>query len=333
LDTVGTDSDGLACLRPHAPTGDPFADTWYYYLNDPAVGYLKIVFLSYVNEDTAPGTQAAYVHVAHAPLDGPKAEYDHYSPVVVSGPVDSDEPFAFRFEVPGLVDIDETTLRLTLADVSVQASFRGGHRHYFDEPHPAASPFFGPMGALPSADSHWFVFTLGTPATYRLETPTASHAGTGLMYAERGWSVQQALGFCYLMAVSEEATVVLTCGMPDATTQVWAARVVTANHDLTFLPLSAGAHADADIKPADGRVAVSVANGADEVRVVSQAALTDFYDQVTPSLTVFHADHPVAKTMNARLDLEIRRDGKVVETVSLPQSILEFGGVLYPTPR
>lgn len=330
-----TTADSLALFRPHAPTGDPFADTWYFYLNDPAVGYLKIVFLSYVGDDTPAGTQCAYVHIAHAPLSGPRVEYDHYFPEVTTGPVHGPLPHGFRFEVPGSVAIDETTLRLTLADVTVEAAFVGPHHHYFDEPHPAASPFFGPVetappDALADADSHWFVFTLGTPARYRLQTGAGTLEGTGLMYAERGWSVRQAFGFCYLMAVSDEARLVLTCGMPAPGSQVWAARVVTASHDLTFLPFAGDVTADADLQPSAGRAVVTLTQGDLEVRVISQASSHDFYDQVTPSVTVFHADHPVAKTMNARLDLQIVQNGEVIEQVTLPQSILEFGGVLYP---
>jgi hypothetical protein len=320
-----------ALYRPHPPTADPFADTWYAYLNDPDVGLLKVVFLSYLNDRTEDGHQHAYVHVAHAPVDGPSREWDHWFRDVVSKPVESRGPEAFRFEVPGFVSIDEATMALTLPEVAVRAEWAGPHHPYFPEPDPAASPFMGPMPALPSDESHWFVHTLGTPTTYRFTDGRGETAGRGLMYAERGWSVRQAHGFCYVMAVSEPAKVVMTCGMPDDDHEVWAGRVVTDEHDLTFLPFAGDHVVTSRLDPGEGRAEVTITRDDLAVRVRAEAPLTAFYDQITPSLTVFGADHPVAKTMRAGLTLEILRDGHVVETVALPQAILEFGGVLYPT--
>ena len=128
---------------------------------------------------------------------------------------------------------------MTLPEVTVEVELDGPLLPYFPAPDGEASPFLGP-GAAPGESSHWFVHTLGTPARYRYEDPAARTEGRGLLYAERGWSVRQAHGFCYVMAVSEAARVVLTCGMADDTTPVWAGRVLTADHDLTFLPFSGG---------------------------------------------------------------------------------------------
>ena len=82
--------------------------------------------------------------------------------------------------------------------------------------------------------------------------------------------------------------------------------------------------------PAAGRVAVSLEAAGAEVRVTAHTPLKDFYDQITPSLTVFHTKHPVAKTMQARLELEVLDAGEVVEALTLPPVDPELGGVLYP---
>jgi hypothetical protein len=317
-------------FQPHPPTADPFADTWYCYLNDPGVGYLKIVFLSYLNDRTE-GAQHAHVHVALAPVGGGRHEHDAWFREVAIEQAQPDGTGRFGFHVPGVVAIDGTSFSLALPEVMVEARFTGPHHHYFPEPQQAASPFFGPLDHLPSDQSHWFVHTLGTAATYHYEEDSRAHAGSGLMYAERGWSVRQAHGFCYLMAVGEGARLMLTCGMPDDRTEVWAGRLVTPATDLTFVPLSGDPPTvTSDLQPDQGRAGVTLVQDEHEVRITSHAPLADFYDQITPSLTVFHAEHPVAKTMQAALHIEVRRNGEVVDVVDLPQSILEFGGVLYP---
>ena len=316
---------------PHPPTADRFADSWYCYLHDPGFGFLKVAFLTYLNDRTDDGVQHGYVHLVHAPVDGPTREWDHWSRAVVSEAVPERGPDAFRFEIPGVATIDETVLSVTLPDAEARIELTGPPVRYFPEPDPAASPFMGPLPELPSEQSHWFVQTLGTPASSTWRDDDGERSGSGLLYAERGWSVRQAHGFCYLVAISDAAKVVLTCGMPDDDHEVWAGRVLTADHDLTFLPFAGDIAVSSMVTSDEGRAEIRFTQGSIEVRVTAQAPLGDFYDQITPSLTVFGAEHPVAKTMDARFTLEIRVDGSVVETHDLPQSILEFGGVLYPT--
>jgi hypothetical protein len=45
---------------------------------------------------------------------------------------------------------------------------------------------------------------------------------------------------------------------------------------------------------------------------------------------VFTLGTPAEERGAARVRIEVSRDGALVETIDLPQSILEFGGVLYP---
>jgi hypothetical protein len=106
--------DARASLRPHRPTGHPFADTWYWYLHDPEVGYFKVAVVNYLNERTQPGAQHGYVHVAHAPVRGGRREYDAW----------------YRHPVA----IDEATITATLAEVSIEIAVAGPHQHYLDEP-------------------------------------------------------------------------------------------------------------------------------------------------------------------------------------------------------
>jgi hypothetical protein len=320
----------LARYQPHAPTAERFADSWYCYLNDPAVGLTKLVFLTYADESTG-GGQHGYVHVAHAPVGGAERLYDHWSRTVSSEPVGPAHVGGFRFEIPGVAVVDDRSISFTLPDVTVEATLDGPLRPYFSGPEPTASPFFGPLGHLPSEQSHWFVHTLATPTTYRYEDAEARHEGAGPMYVERGWSVGQVHGFCYLMAVSDEAALVLTCGMPDDDTKVWAGRLLTAEHDLTFVPFGAAPYdVRSDLDADAAHVEVRFEQDGLELHVTSTAPLHAFYDQITPSQTVFRADTPVAKTMDAELTVEVRRHGAVLEQLHLPQSIFELAGACYP---
>jgi hypothetical protein len=288
-----------------------------------------VAWLSYLNEHTRDDVQHGYVHVAHAPPGGGRVEADHWSREVRTEAAPERGPDAYCFELPGCANIDERTISVRLPEVEADLALDGPLLPYFPEPDSEASPFLGP-GAAPGGSSHWFVRTLGTPATWRWEDATGLREGRGLLYAERGWSVRQAHGFCYVMAVSEPAKVVLTCGMGEDGGRVWAGRVLTAEHDLTFLPFTGDVTVTSDIDQDAARVAVAFTRDGLEARVVAEAPLEEFYDQITPSLTVFHAEHPVAKTMQARLRLQVLRDGDVVESVELPQSIFELGGVLHP---
>ena len=198
-------------------------------------------------------------------------------------------------------------------EIELDVDLLGEHVPYFPPPDEDANPFLGPG----SGEGSWQIVTLGTPVRYRIE----DHQGEGLLFAERSRSRRQAYGFTYLMAVSEAAIVVLTYGQPDDRTEVWAGRILTATHDLTFLPLDH--RVAADFGP--GQADVTLTRDDVTVRVTSQAPLDTFYDSITPSQTIFGADTPVAKTMQAALRLEVGD-----EVVELPQSILEYGGVRYP---
>jgi hypothetical protein len=325
-----SDEASRARYQPHAPTAERFADSWYCYVQDPEVGITKLVFLTFADETTG-GGQHGYVHVAHAPLGGTERLYDHWATEVVCEPVGDPDLGGLRFEIPGVAVVDERSISFTLPDVSVHAQLEGPLLPYFPGPEPTASPFFGPLGTLPTEQSHWFVHTLATPTRYRYQDAEASHAGVGPMYVERGWSVGQVHGFCYLMAVSDEASLVLTCGMPDDDTQVWAGRLVTPQQDLTFVPFGPDAYEATSTLDADAaRVDVRFAQGDLELHVTSAAPLSAFYDQITPSQTVFGADTPVTKTMDAELRIDVRRGGVLVERVHLPQSIFELAGACYP---
>jgi len=74
-------------FSPRPIGGNPWSDAWYYYINDPEVGYYKIVFLTYLNESTVNDKPQAYLHVVFAPKNGEKREYDYYFKAVTSKPV------------------------------------------------------------------------------------------------------------------------------------------------------------------------------------------------------------------------------------------------------
>ena len=254
------------------------------------------------------------------PSAGRHREWDHWSRTVVSEPVEGRGPDAFRFEIPGVVAIDEATLTVTLPGVEATVELTGAPMRYFPSPTRRPAPSWAHYQSCPASRATGSSTRSGHPPPTPGGTAMAPGRAPGLLYAERGWSVRQAHGFCYLVAVSDAAKVVLTCGMPDDDHEVWAGRVVTAEHDLTFLPFAGDTAVSSTVASDEGRAEIRLTQGPIEVRVASAAHLSDFYDQITPSLTVFDAEHPVAKTMDARFTLEVLVDGGRSELHDLPQA-------------
>lgn len=325
-----TSDTSLSKFQPQPTHGNPWSDTWYYYINDEKVGYFKIAFLTYLNDRTEARKQHAYLHVAHTPINGEKREYHYYSDAVISEPVKSSLPYAFKFIVPDVATITESTLDLHLPKVAINVTLSDHHRHYFNGGNGAASPFIGETGSSYSTKSHWFVFSMATPARYSYKDNFAELSGTGLTYIERGWSSGQAMGFSYIAAVSEQASLMLSGGMvDDSGNEVWAGKLITGTSEIVFLPFSKGHVANSNIDSAEARLNIDIEEGDHRIKVRSHAPLAEFYNQVTPSLTVFHADNSVMKTMNAKLDIELYKNDQLIESIQLNQSILEFGGLRY----
>ncbi|NIB42143.1 hypothetical protein HBA55_21230 [Pseudomaricurvus alkylphenolicus] len=316
-------------FSPRPVHGFPWSDAWYYYIHDPDVGYFKIVFLTFLNQDTGADKQEAYLHVVFTPKTGQKREYDYYYKDVVAAPVNGDKPYSFKFEVPGAAKINESSIELNLPDVSISAQFKDEHIHYSNDENPGASPF-GWVTSLPFVENQWFVFSMATETQYRFKDHWAQHSGHGLTYIDRGWNDGQAAGMIYLMAVSEQVKLMFTGGIDgNLPIESWAGRLITPKHNLTFSPSIKGWDTTTKSDICASWMEVQMIEGDYRVKIVAEAPLGSFYNHVTPSLTVFQSENPVMKSMSAKTSVEVYKNDRLVETVSVDQSILEYGGSHY----
>ena len=323
---AGFNAEALAAYRPRTPAGSPWADYWYCYVNDPEVGFFKVAFLTYLGVGTGTAQQAN-LHIAFYPLDGDRRDHDAFSDTVRID-AGTDAPHGFRLEVPGAAVITDRRIELTLPEASITVELDSDHTHYWNGCNPANSPFTTETDAAPRDESHWFIYTLGTPTRYAYRDATTAHHGEGHAYIERGWSSDAPPGFTYLVATSERAKLMLVEGGESSGLgpEFWAGLVIIGDHELRLVPGVDDHTVSGEIDPGGRRVAVEVTQGPYRLELQAAAAPEDFYVQATPSQTVFGAEHGVLKTMDATLDIALRRDETVVERVSLPQSILEFAG-------
>ncbi len=325
-------AEALAAYKPQPPAGAPWADYWYAYINDPEVGFFKIAFLSSLKRGQSE-PQSAYLHIAFFPLGGGFREYDYYADDVTLDAGAGDSPCAFRFEVPGAAVISHDWIELTLPDAALSATIGSEHTHYWNQCNPANGPFTPETDSPPGAASHWFIFTLGTLVEYQFSDAHDRHGGTGVVYIERGWSSSAAPGFTYLVATGDRAKLMLVEGGKSSGRggDMWSGQLLLGDHRLLLLPTPGNHHAESTIDAANGEISLSLEQQPYRLELLASAPLSDFYDQVTPSQTVFGAEHPVMKTMSAALDITLTKDGSVVEQIALPQSILEFAGAAYPS--
>ncbi|MCB2064029.1 MAG: hypothetical protein KDE25_11385 [Novosphingobium sp.] len=324
-------ADALAAYKPQPPAGAPWADYWYAYINDPEVGFFKIAFLSSLKPGQSE-PQSAYLHIAFFPLGGGFREYDFYADNVTLDAGAGDNPQAFRFEVPGAAVISHDRIELTLPEARLSATIGSDHAHYWNQCNPANGPFTPEADTPPGAASHWFIYTLGTPVEYQFGDAHDGHSGKGMIYIERGWSSSAAPGFTYLVATSEHAKLMLVEGGKSSGRggEIWAGKLILGEHRLRLLPMSGDYEAHSVLDASRGAMSLDLEQRPYRLELRASAPLTDFYDQVTPSQTIFSAQHPVMKTMNAALDITLYKEGNVVEQIALPQSILEFAGAAYP---
>ena len=320
----------LGAYRPRLPAGRPWADYWYCYINDPAVGFFKIAFLSYLGERTDE-QQRAYLHIAFFPLGGGFREYDFHADRVSLDAGEDDCPYSFRFEVAGRAVITESRIELTLPEASLVATLQGAHDHYWNGCNPANGPFTPESNSAPADASHWSIFTIGTQSDCEFRDAQNEHRGSGMADIERGLSSAAALGFTNLVATGDRVRLMLVEGGKSAGRggDVWAGKIDIGDHSLRLVPQPDDHRATSEIDAAQGTVLLVVEQGPYRLELRSIAELADFYYQITPSQTVFDGQLPVMKTMNAALDIALFLDGIVVERAALPQSILEFAGVSY----
>lgn len=317
----------LSDLKPHAPTDKPWNEQWFYYFNDPLVGYFKITFQTFIYKNDPSLKERGYLHLVYTPLNGEIRSYEYmYDDVVLIDKTDTE--YGFQFHIPGVADVHEEHMSLTTPDFTFDAQLTNEHSHYW-KLNKGASPY-SLLTALPMVDNRWFVFSMATPAEYRFTSDTAHHEGTATTYIDKGWSVSQAANYAFIMATEENAQLMIAGGSDEGLPiEMWAGKFSTPDNSMTFLPSLTGLSVKRVMKPCEGELDITFTGLGRKLVVHSKADPDDFEDATVPSTQIFGAEHPSAKTMNARTEVELYRFGQLRERKVFTQGALEFGGGMH----
>ncbi|MDO6705694.1 hypothetical protein [Photobacterium sp. 1_MG-2023] len=312
-------------IRPHSPTSQTWSEQWFYYLNDPHVGYFKISAQTYLTPEMTTPHERGYLHVVYAPIGGPQVVIDRYfDQVELAGKPGSE---AFRFRVAGLVDIDQTGIRLSLPDLSFELAYTGAHRHYASGENPGQNPF-GWIGDLPGVAVNYFVYTLGTPSTYQFQLGNIRHQGQGVTYLDKGWfDAAKSQGFIFVGAFTPQHQLMLTGGSQDGSPlEIWVGRMMSEAVDWRIGSSLVGLSVTKESDACRGYLKLTVSKLGRKMEVEASSDLTDFYLSAMPSKVVFGQTLPIMKSMNAQITAKVYHWGKLVDEMQVPQGLLEFSG-------
>lgn len=317
----------LSDLQPHTPTEKPWNEQWFYYFNDPLVGYYKISFQTFLYEDDATMKERGYLHLVYTPLEGDIKTYDYFYDDVRLAAKEGSE-FGYVFQIPEVANITENNIEITTDDFTFHAQVAREHTHYW-RLNPGASPY-SLIGELPFIANRWFTFSLATPAQYRFTTDDVHHEGQAITYIDKGWSTSQAANYAFVMATEEDAQLMLAGGSDEGLAlEMWAGRYLSEHSNITFLPSINGLSVQRTMEPCEGKMEIRFKGLGKTLTVRARADVNDFSDSLVPSMRVFKAEYPSAKTMNAHIDVEVKRWGQVVERKVFMQGALEFGGGMH----
>jgi len=317
----------LSDLQPHSTTGKPWNEQWFYYFNDPLVGYYKISFQTFLYKDDETSKERGYLHFVYTPLEGEIKTYDYFYDDVSLGAVEDSE-YGYYFKIPGVADINENSIKITTDDFSFSSILNGEHTHYW-KLNPGASPY-SLIGELPFVANRWFTFSLASSAEYSFSSDYSHHEGQAVSYIDKGWSTSQAANYAFVMATEESSQLMLAGGSDEGLPiELWSARFISENNNITFLPSVNGLSVKRTLEPCQGKMEIVFKGIGKSLIVRASADLDDFSDSHVPSTHVFEAEYPSSKTMNANIEIEVRRWGQVVERKSFQQGALEFGGGMH----
>lgn len=317
----------LADLKPHSPSDQPWNEQWFYYFNDPGVGYFKISLQTFIYADDPESKLRGYLHLVYTPVNGKIRSYDYlYDQVDVVSKENSQ--YGFSFVIPGVAEMSESRIRINTAEFSFSSDLSGPHQHYW-RLNKGASPY-SLLTSLPNVANRWFVFSLATPAQYAFSADYAQHQGIASTYIDKGWSTSQATNYAFVMATRADRQLMLAGGSDEGfAIEMWAGRYRSDSNSMTFMPSIAGLTVERTLSPCEGVLDISLKGLGKELRIHASANPEDFEDSTLPSMQVFNAEFPSAKTMNAKIDVQLYRFGKLVEHSQFQQGALEFGGGMH----
>ncbi|MGI9280587.1 MAG: hypothetical protein ACR2PX_13335 [Endozoicomonas sp.] len=315
----------LTDIRPHAPSGNPWSEQWFFYINDPSVGYFKVSVQTYLTADAGTQKEKAYLHFAYAPVGGTKKIFDYfYDHVNLQGDGTNGH---FLLEVPGVIRVDQESVRLSTKDFSFDMKFTGQHRHYWNGSNPGRNPF-GLVGELPGLKTEYFVYTMGTETRYHFAMNDIEHEGTAVTYLDKGWYENyKSQGFVFVGAFLPETQLMMTGGYPSTfPLEMWVGRFLSEQQDMLIRPSVVGLSARKVSDACRGYFSIEIKKPGRKIEVEAESDPASFYRSTMPSMDILGAPKPVMKSMNARITVKIFKWGRLVEETLFPQGLLEFSG-------
>lgn len=315
----------LEDIRPHTPNSQSWSEQWFYYLNDPNVGYFKISVQTYLTPEITDQKERAYVHFVYAPIGGTKTTVDKYfDDVQLEGDPTTGK---FRFFVPGKVNVNNQSISLALDDLNFKLDFIGEHKRYWQGKNPGKNPY-GWIGDLPSVNTKYFIYTMGTESNYEFSMGGLNHKGEGITYLDKGWfDSNKSQGFVFIGAFTPEQQLMMTGGYSkDFPFELWVGRYFSEDQDVLLKPSMVGFSVKKESDACQGYFRIEIKKLGKKVIAEAQSNLSDFYITDMPSMKVFGAEKPIMKSMYATIKLKVYKWGKLVEEADFPQGLLEFSG-------
>jgi hypothetical protein len=314
-------------IKPHIPTKTPWSEQWFYYLNDPGVGYYKISFQTYISGNSPAFKQAAYIHLAFAPKQGKVQTYDLFYDDVILTSNNDPASEAFEYIIPEVIHVNEDRMNILLPEFNFSMHWTGDHKRYWNKVfNPGEGPF-GLISSLPFIDNRWFVYSMGTPAAYSFSNGDVSHQGEGIVSIDKGWyTTTNAENFIYLFAADHEHQFMFTgARVKRASLELWAGRYLSDTQDLVFYPAINGLSVSHKVDPCQGIFHFEIKKLLHKIVIDAEAPVHSFYDSTMPTVDLLGAEYPVMKSMNATMKLKIYKFGELIEEKEIEQGFLEFG--------
>ena len=320
-------------IKPHTPSKAPWSEQWFYYFSEPEVGYYKISFQTYIQGNSPNMKEAAYIHVAFAPIDGPPKFYDYFFDEVQLVTNEDPDSESFQFIVPDVMYADEHQVSINLPEFEFSMQWTGAHKRYWQRFfNPGEGPF-GSISSLPFMDNRWFIYSMGTPTEYQFSNGQVSHQGKGVVSIDKGWyTTVNAQSFIYLFAADENMQLMFTGAQPQGIPiELWAGRYISENLDLTFYPAIKGLSISHEANACEGTFHLEIRKLFYRIEIDAKAPMDSFYISTMPTVDLLGATDPVMKSMTATMKLKVYKFGQLIEEKEIPQSFLEFGDKEYCT--
>lgn len=313
----------LKDLAAHPPTSDLWSEQWFYNLGDPSVGYFKVSLQTYKSPDMS--ELAAYIHVAYSSIDGPTEVNNYYfDQVELEHPTN---PGEFYYHIPNKVTATEEGLELNLPNFNYSVSWAGPHQHYWSGLNPGKSPM-GILADIPSLNAQWFIYSVGTLATYSFSNDSIGLTGVGTMHIDKGWFDRAyTSNFLYVLGLTNQTQLFVTGG-PSGSLGIepWVAKYVSEDLNLTFPLTLKNLGAKSDYDGCAGTLNFEIKNLTHKLVVSASSEPDSFYLSEMPSVKLFNSSQGIMKSMQAKIDIKVYRFGKLIEEKTLDQGHLEFSG-------